>query len=206
MEKSGSYPNQPTLINPLDEFVGKLPEVEQRRLLEFAKHSAIALVDLQRWVADNYAHYFRLEDISAWYRTEFPTGENAKAINQELLAYDQIDEVAILRKQLAKANDMIDRLSDTIEQYQQGAIDLKQDATEALKLIPKYSQQIQGLADKINKARFIRDTREIALSGADSILRIMASLTKDTSNERFTAELSRLAWDEFVDHLSNEQK
>lgn len=201
----------------LVEFVAGLPDNRRTQLIDFTLCGAPSLMDIQRYLLENYDTNYPLAEVAAWKQTGIAPNVQVSQINLSTGQFDGIDEVAALEFSLAKIYEQINYLTTQIEllKIEDSAIEelseeefkkrikllerrkkMKQvDLPTAYRLLPNLLKEQSSLVAKLNALKFINDREELLLSGADLTIRFMETHAKKLKNGgEITLSLCKAAW------------
>lgn len=135
--------------------------------------------DIWRWLV-NEGHVISLSAVDHWHKYTFPTGEQAKILNQLGTVYDGLEGDRSLQTIEGIALALIRQLAQT---YQQAPNKLDPDILKLFAMLPALMRECRSSASQREEMRFIKDRAALELAGAQRMADILIQTFEGTSYE-----------------------
>lgn len=155
----------------------KLTADENAELDEFVRYRPPNM-EIYQWLCE-HGYDGQLCSVQNWYRATYPTGEQAKAINELARSSAGIDHRAVLEIMLTRTTAMANSAFNQLEKLcEKGIID-GADLDQLFKLIPALNRELRATSSQLGELNYIRDRAELELAGAYRMLEGLRQIFDD---------------------------
>lgn len=177
---------------------------EQRQEFnDFCRHNRNN-TDIHRYLVD-LGYDVSVSAVHRWRHANFPIGDKAKALNEIAINYRGIDVQDSLEFALGIAFEQLNRMQGLLNQFAEIKVKVEneEEVSEAelqllksgqsgfLMMVPTLLRELRSIAANINDYKFIRDKRELEMSGAEAVVQELLIVFKDMPIENAVQEACR---------------
>ena len=176
---------------------------QQQEFNDYCRHNRNN-TDIHGYLVD-MGYDVSVSAVHRWRHANFPIGDKAKALNALAINYRGIDVYDSLEFALGIAFEQLNRMQALLNQF--AAVKSRVENGEAvsdeelqllksgqsgfLMMVPTLLRELRSIAANINDYKFIRDKRELEMSGAEAVVQELLIVFKDLPIENAIQEACR---------------